>query len=129
MKAPTKPEADALTQATAQAVKDAALKEKEANSDRFYAAKQDLFFCTEVVKLAACATAMQRSLNMIENAGKVYPAELKKIHGICDAVNDWNSMPNESIHWSLDLAAQRMQDASNTMEAAFMAAERGHDAQ
>lgn len=133
MKAPTRTEAEAPQQATAQAARDAALKEKEANSHRFYTAKHDLFFCNEVVKLAAFASAMQRSLQHIEDAASIYPGELEKVKGTGHGVNDWTEMPTEALHWALNLAAQRIQDASEAMETAFMAAERqgngGHHAQ
>lgn len=109
---------------TAKATSASTAKDEPTNSDRFYVAKHDMFFCTEVVKLAACATAMQRSLNMINDAGKVYPAELKKICGLCHGENDWKEMPAESIHWALELAAQRIDENMATMEAAFMEAER-----
>ena len=117
MKAPTKAETVALSQATAKA-------EQDANSERFYRAKHELFFCTEVVKLAALASAAVRSLRQIESAGGHYSTELKKIKAVCEAVDDWKEMPDESLHWALNLAAQRLDDASDTMESAFMAAER-----
>lgn len=96
----------------------------EQNSKHFYEAKHDLFFCTEVVKLAALASAMQHSLSMVENAAKIYPEWMQKIQPLCPGLNDWSEMPSESLHWSLCLAAQRLQDVSEVMESAFMAAER-----
>jgi hypothetical protein len=91
--------------------------------EAFYKAKHDLFFCTEVVKLAAMATAMQRSLRQIDHAGGHYPDELKKLKAVCDGVDEWEEMPSESLHWALSFAAQRIDDAVSTMETAFMAAQ------
>lgn len=106
--------------------KAAAKAAKEANSEKFYRAKDDLFFCAQVIGMAACASAMSRSLRMIEDAGQMYPAELKKVKGISHGVNDWGEMPHECIDWALSLATNRMNEACDTMESAFMAAERGH---
>jgi len=99
-------------------------KDEPTSNDRFYAAKHELFFLGEVVKLAACAAAMRHCFDEVDNAGKVYPAELKKIHSFCNAPTDWAEMPHVALHWVLNLAAQRMDDAANAMESAFMAAER-----
>jgi hypothetical protein len=102
----------------------AAMEAKEANSDKFYRAKEDLFFCTQVVALASVATAAIRSMALIEGAGALFSKELEKVNSICPGVSDWREMPDESIHWTLALAAQRMSDASDRMESAFMAEER-----
>lgn len=117
MKAPTTAETMALSQATAKA-------EQEANSKSFYRAKDELFFCTQVVALAAVATAATKALRQFDNAGRILPKEWKHLSGLCTGHNDWEYMPEESLHWALNLAAQRMNDASDTMESAFMAAER-----
>lgn len=100
--------------------------EQEANSERFYQAKHDLFFCEQVVGMAACAAAMARSLHMIQGAGEVYPDEMKRLKALSPGFSDWSEMPDEYIHWSLNFAAQRIREVSDTMESAFMAAERGH---
>lgn len=107
---------------TTKAISASTAQAEPTNSDRFYVAKHDLFFCAEVVKLAACATAMQRSLNMMNASGKEYPEELKKIRSLCTGENDWKEMPDESIHWALELAAQRIDENMETMESAFMEA-------
>lgn len=109
---------------TTKATSASAAKDEPTNNERFYAARHELFFLGEVVKLAACAAAMRHCFDEIDNAGKVYPAELKKIHSFCNAPTDWAEMPHESLHWALNLAAQRMDDVANAMESAFMAAER-----
>lgn len=119
MKAPIKAEAVTLSQADIKA-------EQEANSERFYKAKHDLFFCEQVIGMAACAAAMSRSLHMIRGAGEVYPDEMKRLKALSPGFSDWSEMPDEYIHWSLNFAAQRIREVSDTMEAAFMAAERGH---
>lgn len=110
----------------------AAMEAKEANSEKFYQAKDDLFFCTQVVALASVAAAATRSIAMTERAGAIFSKELEKINVVCPGVGDWHEMPDESIHWTLALAAQRMNDAADRMESAFMAAGReadGHDGQ
>jgi len=103
---------------------DAKAAAKEANSEAFYKAKHDLFFCEQVVALAAVATAARRSLNMLQDMGAMYPAEWKRLRANDPSFEDWDEMPVEAIHWSLSLAAQSMSEAINTMESAFMAAER-----
>lgn len=105
-------------------MKTTASEAKEANSDKFYRAKDDLFFCTQVVALASVAAAATRSMALIEGAGALFSKELEKVNSVCPGVGDWNEMPDESIHWTLALAAQRMNDAADRMESAFMAAER-----
>lgn len=99
-----------------------------ANSDAFYRAKDELFFCHQVVGMAACASAMSRSLRELENAGRINPEEMKRMRRMTDGVDDWHEMPSECIHWSLTLAVQRMNDAADRMESAFMAAERAAEA-
>jgi len=96
----------------------------EANSEAFYKAKHDLFFCEQVVALAAVAMAARRSLSLIQDMGVMYPAEWKRLKANNPSFGDWDEMPTEAIHWSLSLAAQSMSEAANTMESAFMAAER-----
>lgn len=93
------------------------------NTDKFFQAKDDLFFCTQVVALASVAAAATRSMALIEGAGALFSKELEKIKVVCPGVGDWSEMPDESIHLTLALAAQRMSDAAERMGSAFMAAE------
>ena len=119
----TKAQTSASNTAEQQAAAKAA---QQANNDKFYKAKHDLFFCEQVIGMATCAAAMSRSLHMIQNAGEVYPDELKKLKALSPGFSDWGEMPDEYIHWSLNFAAQRIREVSDTMESAFMAAERGY---
>lgn len=106
--------------ATSKAEQDAAQK---ANSDRFYAAKHDLFFCAEVIKLAAFAASAHRTLSAYDNAMDYYQDERAKIEKLVDAPRDWTEF-QVGLDWSLSFTHQRMTDAMDTMETAFMAAER-----
>lgn len=110
----------ATTSASSKAEKEAAQK---ANSDRFYAAKHDLFFCAEVIKLAAFAASAHRTLSAYDNAMKFYTNEREKIEALVDAPRDWTEF-QVGIDWSLNFTHQRISDAMDTMETAFMAAER-----
>ena len=121
MKRPNAPETDAMAEAAKKAA-------KEANNEKFYQAKHNLFFCEQVIGLAACAAAMRTSLNMIDDAGHIYPDELKKIKHGSHGVNDWHDMPHECIHWALNQAMLEIRGAADTMESAFMAAERAAQA-
>lgn len=100
-------------------------KNEPTNSDRFYAAKHNLFFCTEVIKLAAFAASAHRTLTAYDNALGLYPGERAKIDALIDAPRDWTEFP-VGLDWSPNLAQQHMTDAMDAMEAAFMAAERAN---
>lgn len=99
---------------------------QEANNARFYEAKHHLFFCEQIIGLVACAVAMRNSLEMIEAAKGIYPKELEKVKSNSPGVNDWHEMPQECIHWALNQTMHEMRGIADTMESAFMAAERGH---
>jgi hypothetical protein len=121
MKQTTTPEAKALQQAERKAA-------QEANSEKFYKAKHHLFFCEQVIGMAACVVAMRNSLEMIDAAKGIYPKELEKVKSNSPGVNDWHEMPQECIHWALNQTMHEMRGIADTMESAFMAAERAAEA-
>jgi hypothetical protein len=119
MKAPTKTEAQAMDQAA-----------KEANRDAFYKAKSEVDFCNQVVKLATFAAAMKRRLNALDTVMDLLPHDAQRIRSVCtEFASDWKELDQNSLHVALESASYRIADAMESMETAFVAAERGHHAQ
>lgn len=108
---------------TTKATSASTAKEEPTNSDRFYEAKHDLFFCNEVVKLAAFAASAHRTLTAYDNAMGHYPEARAKIEKLVEAPSDWREF-TVGLDWALNFTAQRMEDAMERMESAFMAAKK-----
>lgn len=126
MKAPTKAATEAMEKAAQQAreAKTSASAEKTAKTtephfSEFYDARHEAFFCSEVIKMAAFAASAQDSLIAYDNAMACLPKEAETVRKVIGPI-DWHEFPT-GMAWSLRLAQQKMDDAHDRMEAAFMA--------